>query len=461
MFGATLFSGAAEPWMRRAWRALGSTHLSVWLLLTTAFLVLLGTCLPQQPWPTAQEANETIRWRVAMETRYGAGVSKALERLGLLDLYHSPLFLATLGALALNGLSCTVQRAGRRWRIFRARPRAPLLGARAAEAEWNVCITFAGGTARAEEAVRAACRKARLRLRSQPWGEATAFMAQAGHWRVLGTVVLHLGLLVVALGLLVGALGGFRTRTPPLPPGQVCPVPGSPGASFFMGELEIAQHPDGLPRAYQVPITVLDPAGEVQSKGLVRSGGPFGLPGALGAYLYAYGPAVRVQAWNALGSEIVTAQAVGWALTPSASILLDAGRRLIVTRAPETGQYHVQLWQGEDLVAETVGAADEDLAVEDVRVRLMPSRYVVLELVRDPEFSWFVGGAVLALFGLLAAWGGRWRLVQGLWREGEIVARARARGEGSLDERAWSRWVRELTMACQGEVAEGPMESSL
>jgi len=442
-------SGALGRVARAAWRGLGSESLAVWLLLATALLALLGTCLPQSPWLAGHDAAEAARWYAAVESRYGPSWADLLQRLGLLDLYHSRLFLGTLGLLTLSGLVCTVQRVGRQWRIFRARPRPAMPRGDVGEEGLVARIVFRGDSALAERAVRGACRKARLRVRFGPAEEGVPFVAEGERWFALGTVVAHLGLVLVALGLLLGALAGFRVRTPPVAAGQAYPLPSVAGVSLFVGELEIERYADGQPRAYQVPVALLGEDGRVWEGGWVRLGAPLSLPGGVAAYLYAFGPAVQVSFAGVPGME---ERAI--ALAPTGSTPLGGGRWLVVARAPEPGRYHVQLWEGDELLEEGTGAAEEILDLAGVPVRLTPSRYVILELVRDPGFPWVVAGALLGLVGAAAALGVRWRLVRGYWRDGELVLWARASGVGSPGPRTWSRLIQEVAAAGQGHVVD-------
>ena len=440
-----------EAVARGAWRVLSAESLSLWLLLALAFLSALGTLVPQWP-PSAALAGEgAAEWAAALEARYGPRLAFFFRALGLLDLYGTPLFRAVLVALVANGLACTLARWRTQWRILRARPRpAPPPdpfppGVRVAR------VALSGGAAAGEAAVRAACRCVGLRPRVERLGEAGAFVAERGRWTASGTLLGHLGLVLVAVGLALGLAWGERARTPPLAGGQEYALPWAPDVALRVQEFRIERYPDGHARAYLLQVAVTH--GGTEAVREVRLGAPATLPGGNLAFLYGYGPAVRLDVRGADGTPLLSS--VSQPLAPSASLALPDGTSLVVERASGLpGQVHVQRWRDGALEAEGTGPAGEPLALGDLEVRATLDWYVVLDVSQDPGFPWVVAGVLVALAGAGVALGGRWRQVRGFWREGELVLWTREAGSGSLGARAWERLVREATLACGGPPGE-------
>ncbi|MBC7223872.1 MAG: cytochrome c biogenesis protein ResB, partial [Anaerolineae bacterium] len=363
-----------------------------------------------------------------------------------------------LVALAANGLACTPARVPGRWRVARGRarpgppPRPLPPGMRAAR------FRAPGDGLQVEAILHRACRAAGLRPQVRQLGRAGALAAERGRWTALGTVAAHLALAVVGVGLLLTATQGERSRTPPLAPGQAHVLPWQPATSLHVREFRIDRYPDGRPRAYRLEVALAQGSGPAGPAREMALGAPAPLPGGGQAYLYGYGPAVQVEVRDRTGAVLLSGASVP--LAPSASAALPDGRTLLMERATVgPGSYHVQVWEGGDLVAEGTGQARTPIALEDLEVILSPAQYVVLELVRDPGYPWVVGGVVAGLAGAAVALAGRWQQVCAFWQEGELLLWAPRSGSGRSGERAWQRLVREISASMgepEDEGASGP-----
>lgn len=440
--------------VRRAWQVLSARSLSPWLLLALAFLSALGTLFPQRPPSAALPSEGIAEWEATLQARYGAGLASFLTRSGLLDLFGTPLFLAVVAALVVNGLACTLARWRTQWRILRARPRPSPPPEPFPPGVWGVRVAFSGGADAGEAAARKACRRVGLRPRVERVGAAGAFVAERGRWTALGTLLAHLGLAVVAAGLALGAAQGARVRTPPLVSGQGYPLPWDQNVSLHVQDFRIERYPTGSPRAYLLQVAVTREGEAVGTVRELRLGTPASLPGGGLAFLYGYGPAVWVDVRGAdgKGRNGVVLSRASLPLVPSYSLTLPDGTSLVVERAAGLpDQYRLQRWKGDVLMAEGTGSAGAALALGDLEVQIAPDWYVVLELTRDPGFPWLAAGVLAALAGAGVALGGRWRQVRGFWQEGELVLWTRGAGGGSLGPRAWQRLVREVVLASGGQ----------
>jgi cytochrome c biogenesis protein ResB len=218
---------ASQPLYRRLWNLMTSRKIAAVLLLATLLVLLLGLWFPQVP-HDLDAAGQDAWWAAARE-RYGPRLER-YERLGLTDLYGSPLFLGLLAALLLNTLLCTVERFGRLWREAMRRPAVCLPDAAYAAPDWQAeGVTL--------EAARQAMRCPRSRLRENP---GRPHYLYGERWRLapLGTVLTHLGLfLFVLAALLHGALASReRLLVPASAPDAVVEVEAvyDPGAGPFV-----------------------------------------------------------------------------------------------------------------------------------------------------------------------------------------------------------------------------------
>lgn len=435
------------------WRVLTSRTLSLVLLLALAILAVLGTVFPQRPSGPGFAGQAVEEWQAALRGKYGPGMTALLQRLGLVDLYRTPLFQAVLAALAANGLACTLGRVPGRWRVLRgwARPAPPPQpfppGLRVAR------FRATGEGPQVEAVVRRACRAVGLHPQVQQLGRGGALVAERGRWTALGTVVAHLALAVVGVGLFLTATQGERLRTPPLAPGQAHALPWKPEVLLQVLEFHIDRYPDGRPRAYRLEVALVQGQGAAGSAREMSLGAPAPLPGGGRAYLYGYGPAVQVEARARTGEVLLAGSSLP--LAPSASASLPDGRTLLVERATVgPGTYHVQVWRGETLVGEGAGQARTPIALEGLEVTLLPAQYVVLELARDPGYPWVVGGVVAGLAGAAVAMAGRRQQLSAFWQEGELLLWTRESGSGSLGVRAWQRLVGEVSVSMGGPEEE-------
>ncbi|MGC8838298.1 MAG: cytochrome c biogenesis protein ResB, partial [Anaerolineae bacterium] len=432
------------------WRVLSARSLSLWLLLALAFLSALGTLFPQRPPGPGPAGGGAAEWEVALQARYGPGLASLFSRLGILDLYHTPLFRAVLAALVVNGLACTLARVPSQWRVLRAQPRPAPPPEPFPPGVWTVRVPLPSGADAAEVAVREACQRVGLRPRVERLGGAVAVVAERGRWTTLGSLVGHLALLAVAVGLVLAGAQGTWARTPPLTMGQEYPLPWSPDLALRVQEFRIERYSNGRPRAYFVQVAVAHRDGGPGAAQMLQLGVPASLPGGGLAFFYGYGPAVRLDVYGADGGALLSGASLP--LAPSATLPLPDGTSLVVERgAGLPDQYHVQRWESGALVAEVAGQAEVMLSLGDLSVRIAPDWYVVLEVARDPGFPWVVAGVIAALAGAGVALGGRWRQVRGFWREGELLLWTRGAGAGSLGARAWQRLVREMALAGGGK----------
>jgi cytochrome c biogenesis protein len=236
------------------WRTLSSMRLAVILLLALAFLLLVGTLIPQLPTDPQAQAQ----WLTTAEERFG-GLALLYKQLGLFDIYHSPGFLLLLLALVLNTLVCTWERAKDAWIATKRPPRRLSDGALRSlpdHASFADEIRSSGSRPDVLERINRALRRRLYRVRLWPEEGATYLYAERNSLARWGTVVTHVGFLLLLAGALVSVRWGWREEELLLAPGQRQEV--GHGLTFQLGNegFEVERYADGLPKDYRGQVAV-------------------------------------------------------------------------------------------------------------------------------------------------------------------------------------------------------------
>ena len=228
--------GTITRWLRDLWRLLGSTRLAAILLAALLLASLLASLFPQVPTePAAQDAQGAWLEAVALRYRQATG---PLHALGLFDVYHTPWVLALLAALLLNTFACTIQRLSRLWRIC----------------------------------------------------------TEQGRWVQASTLVSHTAALLLLMAVAARPALGWQESGVILSPGQIYPVGHGRDFAVQAGPLTVDRYPDGQPKAYGVPLTILADAAPIMTR-TVRLNHPLAFQG-VAFHLQSYGPAEQTTIWQ-------------------------------------------------------------------------------------------------------------------------------------------------------------------
>jgi cytochrome c biogenesis protein len=389
------------------WRALGSTRLALILLTLLLLTCLLASLLPQMP------ADSTTRepWLAAVELRYRTATG-LLHTLGLFDAYHTPWFLALLAALVVNGVLCTLQRLPRLWRSLSrppiiSRPDAFYQGS-AHRAEWPIDSPELGLSA-AQGTLQH--RRYRIHLeRNQATGR-TYVYAERCRWAGTGTLLSHLALLLLFTALLARPALAWQQSGSLLFPGRTQPLDQVPDLAVQAGRLIIDRHPDGPPRQYRVPLTVLVD-GEPAISQTVGINHPLTVQG-IAFHLQSYGPAVQVATpEGAFDLAFTSSQA-------QEINLIQAGITLRVSYQPagdlpddargsadgvERGSIFVEaMAPGGELLGSGVVPAGQQVVVQGTPLTFTLANYTAWQISHDPTFGLVIAAAALLLAGMLVS----------------------------------------------------------
>jgi hypothetical protein len=269
----------AIRWLRKLWHLSGSTRLAAILLAALLLTSLLASLFPQMPAKPASQDTQGA-WLEAAALRYGKATA-SLYALGLFDVYHTPWFLVLLAALLFNIFACTVQRLPRLWRI---------------------------------------CTERRS-------------------WTQAGTLVSHVAAMLLLVTVVARPALGWQENGVILSPGQVYPIGHGQAFAVEAGLLAVDRYPDGQPRDYRVPLTILADTSPVLTQ-TVRLNHPLTFRGVT-FYLQSYEPAGQYTVWQvshdptfglAIGlAGLFLAGTVMWLWAPQQrSRLLAAGQKAVM-----------------------------------------------------------------------------------------------------------------------------------
>ena len=422
--------GKTRGYWQRLWRFFSSLKLAVILLIAVTVVCILGTLFPQLAPEVARDPQASARWLAMARDKYGA-LAGLCRTLGLFDVYRSPWFLLLVAALILNTLVCTVRRFKATWRAVSARPRLvmpdtfyfpPRVGGDRGGARTPCRASLAlAQDVGAADAVREALARRRYRVLAEEQEGVTYLYADRNRWARLGTLITHLSVTLIVLGF-VGSQGwGWREPSVALGPGQLYQVGHGNSFQVRCDGFEVERYPGGLPKDYRASLTVLQGDLEVATK-IVRVNDPLSYRG-VGFYLASYGPAARVQVYDAMGKPLPL-RVMGGRASEGEAVLNFAGegegRDLLIPSldlalhvvfyyegpSPELVEgpsLFVQATRGDQAIFADFVYHGEAVELGYARLEFALDRYVVLQVVSDPGFELVVFAAFLVMGGLIVS----------------------------------------------------------
>jgi len=262
-------SASGRSWTEASWTARAAPFLRRWAHDLVAFLVgprwaviitavmaaaaLAGVVLPQLPaWAVGDPAAEAA-WLAEQEGKFGPATSW-LWRLGLLDVFRSPWFVAGLGLMVVSLVAYSLSRLpGLYAAIFRPRKWPP-------DSYFDVASGRLEATGRPDLGRLAGglCRRLyRVEVRQE--GETTYLFADRFPWAQAGGLLAHVAVVVLVVAAAVGKVGAFSLPLL-LAEGEIRPVFPSPTHPQQMQvEVEEAQarfDPQGFPLEYAARVTL-------------------------------------------------------------------------------------------------------------------------------------------------------------------------------------------------------------
>lgn len=239
--------------LSKLWNGLTSIRLALLSLLLVAIASTIGTLLPQQEsWDYYQE-------------KFGSLLAEILWRLGLFDIYRSPLFLAIMGLLILNLIACSLKRLPEALRLFQSRPGLEKFQSlpKRFRVTWSRPDT---PNLLSHTLHRALGRPLVVTEKDSTW-----YLYRLGRWGRLGPYLIHLSIIIVVLGGLVGKFWGFQGQMN-LQEGQSANVldlsnpQGHKTLDFSvrLDDFQVHYYPNGTPREFRSDLTFMKQGQEVK-----------------------------------------------------------------------------------------------------------------------------------------------------------------------------------------------------
>jgi cytochrome c biogenesis protein len=271
-----------------AWNGLVRLDVAAALVAAVLLAAALSSCFPTLTPELAADAGRLATWEASIRARYGP-LADPLRAGGAFDLFHSPVFLIPLAALALATLACTLDRWRRVWRRVFYRPglssgaafsAAPHTASLSAQPPLG---TGAPGTPW-PPALRDSLEERGFHVQSQTQDGVLYLRGDRNRLAPLATLVTHLAVLLLLLGAGLSALGWREEVT--VEPGQAAAIGHAAGLAARNDRFAVERYADGSVAAYRADITLLDGGQEVARR-TVQVNQPLTY-GGLGFFLRGY-----------------------------------------------------------------------------------------------------------------------------------------------------------------------------
>jgi cytochrome c biogenesis protein len=233
------------------WDFFCSLKLSIFLLIGLATTSIIGTIIPQGPPPP--EYLQTIS-----QAKF-----KIYYNLGFFDMYHSVWFLALLGLLTINLITCSIKRLPRVWKII-SEPTLVMDDGFAKSLSLTHDVKLTGEPSAIKDRVAAFLRKEFAEPKvTEVDGEYHLFAEKNPYCR-LGVYVVHLSIIIIFIGAIIGTFAGYKGYAQ-IPEGaSISTIESRSGKLVDLGfavkceKFSVSFYDTGAPREFKSILTVLE-----------------------------------------------------------------------------------------------------------------------------------------------------------------------------------------------------------
>jgi cytochrome c biogenesis protein ResB len=268
---------------RKVWQFLTRLKVAAVLIVIILLLTALGSCFPQLSTSITADAQRASDWEADTQARYGL-LTDLLAAIGMFSWFRSPVFLVSLGLLAMATLVCTLDRWGRVWsRAFRP-PGIPsnlAFGAAPHAAE------LVGLPADLPHLLQKCLEDRGFHVRSETVrGDVFYLRGDRNRLTSLATLVTHVAVLLLLIGTTLSSGFGWREELT-IEPDGIAELRHESQLALRNEGFTVERYPDGNVSAYQARVAVID-GGEEEVRGSVGVNEPLAYAG-VGFYLHGYG----------------------------------------------------------------------------------------------------------------------------------------------------------------------------
>jgi cytochrome c biogenesis protein len=257
--------------LKRVWRLGRRLDVAAVVIFVVLLLAAFGSCFPQFSPALDADPQCLARWEAAARAKYGA-LADLLTASGISRWFRSPVFLVSLGLLALLTLVCTLRRWRGVWQRAFHRPvrcsdealaSAPYTAELSAPPEVDLPRLVREGLARRG-----------FRVRSETVGDVAHVRGDRNRLAPLGTLVTHLAVLLLTIGVVLSGVYGWREEVT-LGSGETATVGHSSGLAVRAEGFTVAHYPDGSVASYEAEVAVIRVGEErAEARGRVRINEP-------------------------------------------------------------------------------------------------------------------------------------------------------------------------------------------
>jgi len=393
----------------QVWRFFCSVKLTLLLLLLITVGSVAGTLI-QQNLPKEEY------FRVWMP-----GTATFLMRSGLTDVYHSWWFLGLMLVLAINLITCSLDRYPSILAAYRGQPDLPPESLKAQTFHRTLVVpgTLEDSQAKAQDALR---RVFHTPSQVQPGKGGTMVYLTKGAFARWGVLVVHASLLVIFLGVIIGSIWGYKAFVNVVEGTSTREVLLRGSADdehehriaipfeLRVDTFKVAHYDSGQPKDFVSHVKVLDEGRVVIEKDL-RVNDPLSYRG-LTFYQSNYGPApeatlvlehggthAQLRTTLSLGESQVLPGNVGLAFDGFAEDHNHLGPAIqLRLQSPGGEPQQVLLFQQNPEFDRQRGDA-WFLKIADLKLK----QYTGLQVAKDPGVGWVWAGCALMMLGMVGA----------------------------------------------------------
>jgi cytochrome c biogenesis protein len=244
-------TSAGKSFPKKVLGFLSSLRLTLFILLTLAFVSIIGTVVQQGQSPEFYLMEYGERW---------VGIIDAFQ---LGDMYHSVWFTFILVMLVVNIIACTIERFPVKWRSL-LRDRETIDTSIISKLKKNTALSSDRDKDSVSDSIEALLEKKKFTVRSKKTESGYSIYAWKGLIGRFGSDFTHISLLIILFGSIVGSYWGFKDFEG-IFVGDTVEVEGA-DFSLRLDEFWIDYYDSGQIKQYNSNIVVIEEGKEVLKK---------------------------------------------------------------------------------------------------------------------------------------------------------------------------------------------------